>query len=334
MTEAIIRNPLWFPHRFDAAQRQIVFVHLTREQHRAAAFLDDRHLGDDLASRTVPLDAIDTAAVSQGELHFIFHSAFCCSTLMARALDVPGRVFALKEPMILNDVALAARRRLDPHDLDRILALLARPIMPGERVIAKPGNEANTAIPQLLARRPAARALLMSSPIEGFLASVANKGMWGRLWARRVYAGLRPFQPRDPGYSDADLFQQTDLQIAALIWLAHRGQFAGLAQLASGRYRTLLAEQLLVDRAAALTAISTWFELELTATEIAAIANGPAFQRNAKRADESFDRDARAANRARAQSAHGDEIAMVTQWAGAIADHVGLSGDFGPALLG
>lgn len=333
MTEAIIRDPCWFPHRFDAARRQILFVRLTREQHRAAAFLDDRHLGEGLASQAMPIDAIDPNAVPQGRLHFIFHSAFCCSTLMAAALDVPGRVFALKEPVILNDVALAARRGLDPRDLDRILALLARPFGPGEAVVAKPGNEANTAMRPLLAARPAARALLMSSPVEGFLASVASKGMWGRLWGRRVYAGLRPFQPRDPGYSDADLFQQTDLQVAALVWLAHRGQFAELTQAAPGRYRTLLAERLLGERAASLAAISDWFELGLTAAEIIEIAEGPVFQRNAKRADESFDADARAASRARAESAHGEEIAMVSQWAAAIADHVGLPRDLAPALL-
>ncbi|WP_343518550.1 hypothetical protein [Sphingomonas sp.] len=334
MTEAIIRDPQWFPHRFDAARRQILFVRLTREQHRAAAFLDDRHLGEGLESRAVSIDAIDADAVPAGRLHFIFHSAFCCSTLLAAALDVPGRVFALKEPVILNDVALVARRGLDPRDLDRILALLARPFAPGEIMVAKPGNEANTAIPSLLTRLPAARALLMSSPIEGFLGSVANKGMWGRLWGRRVYAGLRPFQPRDPGYSDSDLLQQTDLQIAALVWLAHRGQFAELSRIAPGRYRGLLAEDLLANRARALTAISDWFELGMSAAEIAAIADGPVFQRNAKRADEHFDEDARAANRARAESAHGEEIAMVGQWAGVIADQVGLPRNFAPGVIG
>ena len=333
MIEAIIRDPLWFPHRYDAARRQILFVHLTREQHRAAAFLDDRHLDEGLARRTMPIDAIDVAVIPEGRMHFIFHSAFCCSTLMASALDIPGRVFALKEPVILNDVALAARRGLDTQDLDRILALLARPTLPGEVVIAKPGNEANSAIPHLLARQRTSRALLMSSPIEAFLASVANKGMWGRLWARRVHAGLRSFQPRDPGYSDADLLQQTDLQVAALVWLAHRGQFAELAQMASGRYRTLLAEQLLADRSGSLAAVSAWFGLGLAEPEIAAIADGPVFKHNAERADENFDEAARAASRAQAEAAYGEEIAMVTQWAETVAGHVGLPRDFGPALL-
>lgn len=331
MTEAIIRDPQWFPHRFDAARRQIMFVRLTREQHRAAAFLDDRHLGEGLESRAVAIDAIDADAVPAGRMHFIFHSAFCCSTLLAAALDLPGRVFALKEPVILNDVALAARRGLDPRDLDRILALLSRPFETGEAVVAKPGNEANTAMQLLLARLPAARALLMSSPIEGFLASVANKGMWGRLWGRRVYAGLRPFQPRDPGYSDADLLQQTDLQIAALVWLAHRGQFA---ELDPRRHRTLMAERLLADRAAALAAVSAWFELGMTASEVAAIADGPVFQRNAKRADERFDGRARAVSQQKAESAHGEEIAMVSQWASVIADHLDLPRGLAPDVFG
>ena len=47
---------------------------------------------------------------------YIFHSAFAASTLLARALDVPGVAMGLKEPAILNELAEAMRSNALPRD--------------------------------------------------------------------------------------------------------------------------------------------------------------------------------------------------------------------------
>ena len=46
----------------------------------------------------------------QAPIHFIFHSAFCASTMLVRALDVPGSAMGISEPVILNDMVGWRRR--------------------------------------------------------------------------------------------------------------------------------------------------------------------------------------------------------------------------------
>ena len=49
-------------------------------------------------ARKPVIDALPSAKAP----HFIFHSAFCCSTLLARAFDIEGQSIGLKEPTILT----------------------------------------------------------------------------------------------------------------------------------------------------------------------------------------------------------------------------------------
>ena len=41
-----------------------------------------------------------------------------------------------------------------------------------------------------MAMRPDARALFLYAPLEAYLASIARKGMWGRLWVRDLFGKL------------------------------------------------------------------------------------------------------------------------------------------------
>ena len=49
--------------------------------------------------------AVLAARGTDAPIHFIFHSAFCLSSVLARAFDMPGTSMGLKEPMLFNDLA-------------------------------------------------------------------------------------------------------------------------------------------------------------------------------------------------------------------------------------
>ena len=147
----------------DPGSNRVGLVRADRDAHRAVTFLDDQLLQHSSDKKELPLQAF-APAIAQlpaAPCHFIFHSAFCCSTLLARALDVPGRSMGLKEPLVLNDLAQAALAAGTPAavraQLEPILSLLARPFAPGETTVIKPSNVANVLIDQILDVRPTSR---------------------------------------------------------------------------------------------------------------------------------------------------------------------------------
>jgi hypothetical protein len=337
-TAELLSDPDWLPHRIDVRSGATRFVHLPRTTQRTITFLAEEYLPPGTPRADVPETDLAPYRAATAGVHFVFHSAFCCSTLLARALDVPGHVFALKEPMVLNDLAAAQLAGTPPARvrelLDRTLALLARTAAGGEILVVKPSNVSNGLLEACLDLRPQARAVLMYSPLRDFLRSVARRGLWGRGWARQLFQTLRPLSQLDPGYSDAELFRQTDLQVAALCWLMHRAQFVRLLGRAdSRRVRTLESTTLLARPAEALQAVGRLFETDGVVQEAAAIAQGPVFVQNAKSPSAAFDRSRRDQDYAQADAAYGSEIDMVVGWAEQVARHCRVPATLGSPLL-
>lgn len=313
-------DPAWLPHRYDEARDEIRFVQAPREAHRAATFLTDEYLAG--AATPVPVgraEALGQAAPA-APVHFIFHSAYCCSTLLARAFDIEGVAMGLKEPQILNDLHGWRGRGAPPprvaEALDGALRLLARPFGPGEAVVIKPSNLVNAFAPAMLAMRPEAKALLLYAPLPLYLASIAKKGMWGRLWVRELFVKIAPGGLLDYGFSSEEIMRQTDLQIAAIGWLGQHRLFAQIAgRLGPERVRTLNSETLIARPAEALERLGALFGLGLDAASVAA---GPAFTSHSKDGA-AFDADARRAEQKDAAAVHAEEVEKVTIWAEAVA---------------
>ncbi len=334
---SIVADFEWFPVRVDVGRGAIQFVRLTRSDHRAIPFLYDDYIGPARERRELSLDQVASASAPPRPCHFIFHSAFCCSTLLARALDIEGRAMGLKEPYSLADIGIAATGAASVRALDRplspLLTLLARPFGPGETTIVKPGNAANPMIDRILALRPQSRALLLYSPLPDFLRSIAGKGLFGRSWARLLLAARLRLPEFDDGLGDSERWPLTDLQVAALAWLQQLAQFGRLVREQPGRVATLDSQSLLADPAAALAGLSGLFDLNLTAREAATLAAGPVFARESKSQGKAFSAVERAEQQARVDQAHGEEIAMVVRWAEAVAAHAGVKLSPGAALL-
>lgn len=331
-------EPSWLAHRMDRAADAVRFHHVSRGQHGQIPFLTEEYVGD------APMVAEPMAAVQAGlagltpaPLHFIFHSAFCASTLLCRALDAPGVAMGLSEPVMLNDIVGFRRRgEVDARGagqmFDTALSLLARPWGAGEAVVVKPSNVLNPVAAGLMTLRPQARAIVMTAPLPVFLASVARKGMWCRLWVRELLDGMVADGAVQLGFDGPALFRLTDLQVAAVGWLAQQLIFHGLiARFGAGRVRSLSSERLMADPVAVLAGTINHFGLEHgTAEQLAA---GPAFTRNSKDGA-AFSATDRAQDQARAMAAHGEEIDKVLLWAAAVAANAGVAMELGAAVAG
>lgn len=326
---SIIGDGRWLAHRYDDRADAFRFRRVEREAHRAATFLTDAELGageEQAFDRRAVADAL--AARADPAPHFIFHSAYCCSTLLARAFDAPGTALGLSEPVLLNDLIGATLRGAAPKRVlgltDLALKLLARPLAPGERNVIKPSNLVNPLIPAILDLSPGSRAVLLHAPLDAFLGSVARKEIEGRAWVRELMWKLIALgQAERFGFSEEELYRHTDMQVAALGWVAQQALFGEALARHPARTIALDSDTLMQRPPSVIARLGKLFELDLDA---AAIAAGPAFTRHSKdgRAFSAAERDA---ERAAGLATHAREIAMVGTWTRQVADHAGIAID-------
>ncbi len=331
----IADDPRWLAHRFDPGRQAYHFAFMPREAHRRTSFLNDHHMAG-VERRMIPRASASSAS-ARAPLHFVFHSGLTCSTLLARALDREGVAMTLKEPTILNDLVVYRLSGARPADFDaalnETLALLARPFAPGEPVIVKTASIANSLAEAALEARPDSRALCLYAPLPIFLGSIARKGLMGRLWGRKLFIGLLNARLVDLGFADQDYLQKTDLQIAALAWLAQQAIFDRLLRRFGGdRVRSIDSETLMARLDDSLAAIGGHFELALTEETIASITGGPVFQSHAK-SGEAFDSQQRTRELDVAMAAHADEIDKVAAWSAKVAEAAGFEIDLGHRLI-
>ena len=319
----------WLAHRYDPDQDAVHLLPVPRDDHDKAVFLTDEYLPTGRTPLVVRRKDAMAAAPACAPIHFIFHSAYCCSTLLARAVDRPGWGMGLKEPVILNDMVGWRRRGGQGPDmaevLDDALTLLARPFAPGEAVVVKPSTIVNSLAFAMLTLRPEARAILLYAPLPTFLGSIAKKGIDGRLWVRTLLTGMLDDNLIDLGFAPRDYLGHTDLQAAAICWLAHQKLFAALVdRFGESRVRTLDSATLMDDPAAAIQSMATLFGRPLDNAAIGEIIAGPAFRTHSKSGN-AFDSADRAIEHRDAAEIHADEIGKVIAWTKAVAENAGVS---------
>ncbi|MGJ8559395.1 MAG: hypothetical protein ACSHX3_04090 [Litorimonas sp.] len=324
MIASIPQDPNWWPHRYDPIRDEVHFIEANRDDHRAAVFLTDEYLKGAKAPQAIKRKHAMLAA-NTAPLHFIFHSGYCCSTLLTRAFDIPGVSMGFKEPVILNDIVGWKARGSQNHSLQDVLTdalgLLARPFEKGETLIAKPSSLINVIAPQVMQLRPDTKALVLYAPLEDFLGSIARKGMWGRLWVRDLMSKQLRDGMIDLGLEGDDYIRLTDLQTAAVVWLAQQSLFMSLHQ-TLGRERVIAVDSttLMKSPERIMMQISDHFSLNIEAQKINEIVSGPVFTRHSK-TNADFDGTSRETNRTSGQTLHAEEIEKVFTWAKIVASN-------------
>ena len=325
---AIVADAEWLAHRYDPEHDAFHFRRVARAARAEVPFLTDLHLGEENAPVVLRRSDCRAAATAQGvvpaPLHFLFHSAYCASTMLAQALDQSGISTSLSEPVLLNDMVGWRRRGAAARDharaMDDALTMLARGFTAEEAIVVKPSNIVNPLARGALTLRPEARAILLYAPLRAFLLSVARKGLWCRLWCRELLENYLADGFVQLGFEARDYFRQSDLQVAAVGWLAQQQAFAALIDWAPNRIASLDSEILTRDPVAAVSAAMDHLNL---AGDRGAIADHPALGRNSK-SGTPFAKGERQRDLAEAEAAYGEEIAQVVGWAEAVADQAGI----------
>ena len=246
---------------------------------------------------------------------YIFHTAFCCSTLFARALDRAGKVLSLKEPEIL--MQLANFERNQPGKIGPALSSITGGLFADdlEVRIIKPTNAANRIISELM-QFESARAIIIHSDFESFVLSIARKGEEGRTFVRRLYNILLMDSPFAQSLPQRDVFTLSDLQIAGFVWAIQCQQVQDAVNRFPDRYRMVHCDDFLGKPSVTLAAVAEFLSLPLTSEDIDEAVASDVFGTNSKFADQSFDTNIREAQKLEAQKAFAQSIEFVRNWVG------------------
>lgn len=324
---AVATKAEWVPHTFDAGGSRLTSLFVPRDENASQPFLwnlennfhEATHLASELRAH-LPLNGAGTP-------HFIFHTAFCCSTLLVRACAEAKGASGLNEPAILINLAHRAAAQGVPANrgrLDLVLSMLGRPLDPGGTVIVKPSNFANALIDPILNMRSEAKAVLLYSDLKTMLYSVARRGAVGRVWGRQLYDAYASFSPLDFGFSAAESFLQSDLQIAGLGWLMEVHHLEQMARAHRDRTLMLEADDLLADPVRILERVYRFFHLADERDGIARAVSGPIFSSHSKDSRVPYNRELRTQERERVLAIHSEEVRLVEAWIEAVARHAGI----------
>jgi hypothetical protein len=308
----------WFPVDLHVSDGRYAFLRLDEDVLARSTFLDTRIDAPLTAAIPVPAAEIAANALEYAPA-WLFHTSFCGSTLLARALHLPPYQVCLKEPLVLRRLADAQDAGLATAKLtESTLRLLGRPWQPSGRVIVKPTHVALNIAPALLDASPTSKAIILTSSLDDFLISNLKKTSESQakipaLVERAMRAGN--FHKRLP---EAAMRPPDLLCAAGLQWAAQRELMQDLVERYEGRMRPMDMRVLLASFEETLLACARWLELQAPQNELLQHAR-IVFTRNAKSIHVPFDPARREQESALVTRLYGAPLAKARTW---LDDHV------------
>lgn len=324
MITEVESNPEWIPHAFNLETRRVDFLRIPEERYSATGFLFEYAPSNPADRISMSFEQLSGLEVESLPLHFIFHTAFCRSTLLARTLNIPGVAIGMSEPNIIASLA-SGGPMVEPL-IEPLLRLLGRKRAGIDAIFVKPTNHANRMIPALMNAQPEARAILMTNPVSPFLQSVRKRGLMGHRWGRRLYIELQGYAGIDFGMSPEEQFSMTDLQAAGLAWLLNQNYFTRLgAGDIKERVRMLDGDFFNENRGETIQAALAFVGIGSGHHSARELALHTAFGDHSKVGGPVSD--------ANADKSTSEEIKQVEHWLGLIAAQMGLEAPLRQTLL-
>lgn len=170
-------DPRWFAVDLHVPDRRFAMLQIEEDAIARSSFLDTRieaPLGEAVPCAAAAIERASLPAAAS--IGWLFHTSFCASTLLARALHLAPHAIALKEPLVLRRLSDARKSGWSLDGLlDPAVRLLGRPWHAGASVVIKPTHVALNIAGDLLAAAPASRAVILTSSLEEFLISNLKK---------------------------------------------------------------------------------------------------------------------------------------------------------------
>ena len=317
--ENIFESPELYLQSFDIAQNTMTFTPMTEETYRSTSFLDERiHRPQSVNARVDMNDFIDTfenARPTPRPLGFIFHTAFCCSTLLARCVQELEETLVLKEPVPLRTLSEgwfdSTKARTNRRMRDMLGVLLSRRFG-AEAVVVKATSVCNNIMPELLEMHDETRAVFIYSSLEESIASFL-KNPERRQEAREFLFSMKNLLPQDVTIEDCQ--RLIDASVVAVLWVLQVGLYCELASTRfSGRLVALNCNQLLADPVGAVLLTAKHLGIKSSRSAVEDVVSGSAFAMHAKVPKFAFSREDRRTDLQRLAGTYGDEIRCASEW--------------------
>jgi hypothetical protein len=297
---SVVDDAAWFPVDLDRPRSELLFARVDENILRRQSFLTSENWNID----SLPFCRLDVQAVLEETerraeasmpvpLNFIWHTGYCCSTLISRALDLPGRSLSLREPHVTTrmvDMKRDGTLQLNAMS-DRLPAmmfrLLARPLRQGMQMTLKPSNSTNFLMPEA-AKATSGRHLFLFSDCRSFLTALVRRGQQGMKYGRTLFLGIAGDGNEQNQWPMQDLFAMTDLQIAAVAWHMEIAQFNRAWPLLGDRAMSLDCDAFLQTPAPTLARLTQFLDLGFGEGDVIEVVNGPLLRSNAKNPDAAY----------------------------------------------
>ena len=341
--DEIAASPRFYPAelKIDDHPPTISFVEVGRDTYRRSSFLDHR-MHREPGQKTILCDARQFLDRYQGanasHVGFIFHVAFCCSTLLARYLELLPGTFVLKEPFIptqlaeLNRAPWPSERGLTSEEATRLcVRLMARTFEPHDQVIAKLADQCNAIAGALMASSEARKAVFLGLELRSFLLA-GLKTDQRRIWVRRR-AELAAQDVAPSLLADTDPKTLDDAQACAYLWMANGVLLQKLiAEVGRNRLLVVDGETISDNPDHAVREIAEWLGLSSSESELRTAISDQTTSRYSKDPSQEFSREHRQTDLAAVYSKFGSEVESGLRWAAEIAPRLGLDPASGTML--
>ena len=268
-TLADIRNdPDWFPAKLNLFQNKVQLVKMSPFWYTESVFLDaNRILGTYAVEAGLEWLKEKTEGIAWQHSPYIFHTAFCGSTIMSKALSVIYDSLPLREPEVLGALmvytqAEAVKREQAQDWYQRVLSLLARRYEPEQIGVVKANDNANALMVPLLDWRNDIPVLFMYPPVREFLVGCLkadNRRQWIQ---ERYHFAMRTARNVLDLPQDFALEEGEYGKMAALYWSYNIALYYQAWELSNGGIKSLDFNLMLADPLASVKACADYFKLK------------------------------------------------------------------------
>jgi hypothetical protein len=225
----LFASPEWHPFYIDLQRQTLSFARLSREAYLESLFLGTefaRGHGDDLYE--VRLDDVFLAAADAPSvikpIHYVLHTAFCCSTLLARYFELLPECFVMKEPQLLAELGMPNTRCAPqwPELFALTIRLLSRTYHEHQHPVIKANVPTNILGRELLEQNSKATVIFLINPLRDLLlAALKSRRRRGQIRYWNHYTAMQ-LSDRIPELATVDPDDLSDAEAIAYWWLVNR----------------------------------------------------------------------------------------------------------------